>query len=1292
MNQTNDTILQAIDIVVNARLAQLHKDTTIKGTIVDASNSSKGKYIIKYQNSLFDVYTDSTDVVYKEDESIYITVPSGDMNNKKFILGKVKDLELSEYVDIVDPNQQYELVGVPFEAYYGIAQENVVYIPGYKGSKEDDIEIDENTKQSKYKSIFLNNSLSSSSIEAYSEKYEFIQFSASFQYLPKPNTDIEEAGNYGLEFRFLTTKTDKDNNPIYVTYVFDTESMYGNPSVYHEYIERTVTLQVEKGYLKNLISIQLFSEGFNRASANKDILNEQDIFVKNVKISFAQKINENETYLASILTPYGTYLDNTPNNQKKIILNSCLRNQGNLISENDYKVYWFEYDNKITVGSTGYQSIGGRSWKFINNNKSLEYDNTKGTIQWLSKRIKMVIAYGKDIIRNREITIYKTHSEASLYKIAYDKDYTNTITLKVVDNNNAELGTQYTYAWSYTDINGQLFQLKETINKVTENANNILSDRNYTCTIYSGNMVIDVVSYLITTKVADSLFIVEFTTPSNGVFLYKENGYIELEEFLTSKQLGFVLKWSTEPQSYKYQWLIENPEYMEKDGNGNVKSYDFYVQPQNDNTLATDVTPKNSMVKYLASSMLRGNDATVNKFIDYKIDAQFSRDKTANKILLEINVNDVNYYFPFTFSFSKQGDIGTNGTDYQMRVVQTSSNITYWNGAKDANGNALTDITTATYEIDVYHNGVQLDKTKIGQDKVKLYVAENLKNKNILQYTGEDEEGKPVTKLAATYSGGIITVTRQDTYKTFDSNRLYNILTIQILQDDDFYLTYHLPIEINYNTSATYHNFPTVIYDALGKRPTYYHGDLNTFYVKKDSSNENIILDYSLVNSTSLFSIIERNGTYSFIANSQYDGKKAYNVLQVSEPTKDGITPTIYVPIMAIVNQYGLANINDWDGNSIVVDNDKGVVYSPQIAAGNKHDDNTFSGVILGEYIQDDTSASQTPSLGLWGFSHGKSSFGFNADGTAYVGVSGAGQLQITTGLDENNKRTYEAILQSGNYKRGTVNEGMLINLTEGTIDAPGFQLGTNSATFSGTLKGPSGTFGTIEALEEFNVGDGNFVIDSEGHVTINDGTIVMKAVAGLDDTVKNITQSFVDVNKSIEDANSAIDNLSKRREVPDYIQTTYISSTDIITPTLYANTIKAPLFELVKYFVEVNGEDVEVKNDDFITDDDELVKVSPVTYGFMGAATGVSSTWDTVNKQNVTFVTEGVAMGYGTNIKQLRNYIICTSEGIRLSCDDAFGNNAYKLWIQPSGIYYQKNNESKVQLTGATYQTAVFG
>ena len=60
------------------------------------------------------------------------------------------------------------------------------------------------------------------------------------------------------------------------------------------------------------------------------------------------------------------------------------------------------------------------------------------------------------------------------------------------------------------------------------------------------------------------------------------------------------------------------------------------------------------------------------------------------------------------------------------------------------------------------------------------------------------------------------------------------------------------------------------------------------------------------------------------VVESRYDAKKAFNVLNIKD--KNG---TLHVPLLALLNKYSLVNINEWDGNSVVVDNDKGVIYAP---------------------------------------------------------------------------------------------------------------------------------------------------------------------------------------------------------------------------------------------------------------------------------------------------------------------------------------------------------------------------
>ena len=1336
MNETNDTILRAVDIVVNARLAQLKKDTTIVGTIYDVSKASSGKYRASYQNTIIDVYTDDLAADYKKDESIYITVPSGDMNSKKFILGRVKELEISQYVDIVDPNQQYELVGVPLENQYKISQDEIA-IPGYSGEKSDE------TREN----IFIYNSNDTISILPYSELYEYIQFSADFKYQPQIPTDITAVGNYGLEFIFATSDNAENNDTI--MYVFDTESMYGNPYSAYDYTKRTVTLWVEKGQLSKLQSINLFSEGFQRSKTNDEIEGYKEIYVKNINISFAKEIDKNENYIASINTPFGVFLDSTPNGSY-IELQHQFRNQGTLISTTDYSVNWFEQDNRITTASEGYSPLGGRGWKKISsnwgNNEKKEFYlkyNKDDNESWKTKRIKLVISYGSDIISTKEVSIYKTYKIAELYHIKYEKDFADNVVLSVVDGNgNLVSNSLYEYAWSYVDINGQLFQEKtSTTNQIGISSSTILSDRTYTCCVYSVQIVdgekeytlIDTLQYVITTKTVEALFAVNFITDSNGVFLYKENGYIELDQFLLPKQLGFTLNWSTDEEPYKYQWLIDDPE-VDKG----------YVQPNSNNCLDKDIKPKNSMVTYQAGSTLRGTNVTENKVINYKIDANYNSANTANKIVLEIDVNDVKYYFPFNFSFSKQGDIGTNGTDYQMRIIPVNSsnnkNITFYSEAGNSN------VKSTQYEVEIYHNGVKLSSSEFND--FNLYILEDLKNKSLLYDTANKKPYASINK------NGIITVSLGNDV-SYNSSKLYNILTVQTTQDN-YTLTYHLPVEVNYNTTGTYHNFPTVIYDASGYNPAYYHNDLKVFYngVATD-------LTYELLAEDSLFNL-RGDDQNSLTAAAKYDRTKAFDVLRI----KESDTAYINVPIMAIMNQYSMVHINDWDGNSVVVDNNKGIVYAPQIAAGSKDEDNLFTGVMLGEYVVDNSYDTEK-GIGLWGFYEGASSFGFRADGSAYIGMSGAGRLEFNP---DATGTTPKAIIQSGNYNRiGGANEGMLIDLTNGIIDAPGFYLqsddatgnkfeftvgegnaskftiydsgaekhlfyinsgaynsnssryylksrnygnstgfyidldngkfmssgftidGSGKAVFSGELKAASGTFGNITSLTSFKIGgtsaNPNFSIDDKGNVVIKNGTISFKSATTDTTGVSGLETIYGKVGTlegNVTVLQTAFDNLEK---IPGYITETYIGPVEIRSAVMSANNMYATNFIVpdgnikVTYKTKDNGQYELDENGNKI-----IESFSADALGKFGYATGMATEWNASDGKIVVKATDGVAIGILNEDNSWKNYVICTESGVRMTCGE------FSLFITKNGAFYQTKESSAIQLTGAAQGTAVFG
>ena len=189
-------------------------------------------------------------------------------------------------------------------------------------------------------------------------------------------------------------------------------------------------------------------------------------------------------------------------------------------------------------------------------------------------------------------------------------------------------------------------------------------------------------------------------------------------------------------------------------------------------------------------------------------------------------------------------------------------------------------------------------------------------------------------------------------------------------------------------------------------------------------------------------------------------------------------------PIVMLYNRYGMNNINGWDGNRIYTNEEEGYIYAPQMGAGHKEDDNSFTGVIMG-----DRRIGAIRDTGLFGYHRGIQSFFLNAqDGSATFGVSGSGQVQI---LPQNKK----AIIQGGNYEEKTqtkAGSGMQIDLT-----TPKIQWGNQKFIVdeNGILTAVDGNFtGIITAkaggniagwtINEKTLSAKNIVINSNGLLT----------------------------------------------------------------------------------------------------------------------------------------------------------------------------------------------------------------
>jgi hypothetical protein len=121
------------------------------------------------------------------------------------------------------------------------------------------------------------------------------------------------------------------------------------------------------------------------------------------------------------------------------------------------------------------------------------------------------------------------------------------------------------------------------------------------------------------------------------------------------------------------------------------------------------------------------------------------------------------------------------------------------------------------------------------------------------------------------------------------------------------------------------------------------------------------------------------------------------------------------------MNRYPNGAVNRWDGEGLELNEKNGTIIGTAFAAGHKNPNNTFSGVMLGDWdkgAEGDVEDSVGALTGVYGLHEGEVSYAFMEDGTAFIGKSGDGRIYF----DGDNSEIYSA-----GYKNNK--PGMMIDL-----------------------------------------------------------------------------------------------------------------------------------------------------------------------------------------------------------------------------------------------------------------------
>lgn len=335
----------------------------------------------------------------------------------------------------------------------------------------------------------------------------------------------------------------------------------------------------------------------------------------------------------------------------------------------------------------------------------------------------------------------------------------------------------------------------------------------------------------------------------------------------------------------------------------------------------------------------------------FRIKSYYSQGNNNNTIQCRVVRNGIVYTAIKDLTFGVQG---TTGTDYTFVLDYEDSN----KAAITVGDSEYSTIVAKLYD----YNNQEIEV----KDKTIEWV---LLNSSLVDLQTVAEPHKANIKVKASSLSEI------------ELKQNYSILQATLKGWGDYDLVAYLPIAIRTDNKYLYIDGPTyVFYDTAGMLNDYTQVPYRLF---KDESIE-IASEWSM-------------GTTE-AENFQPTLKE--NLLRPKNFYVEGTNKEICVvakdletnefawsqPLLFLQNRYPAKMINDWDGK-LEINQEENYIFTATIAAGKKDENNTFTGVLMGDYGVKEAEGSISKLTGIYGYRKGLQTFAFREDGTAFIGI-----------------------------------------------------------------------------------------------------------------------------------------------------------------------------------------------------------------------------------------------------------------------------------------------------------------
>ena len=1049
-----DEVLDAVEILVDNKVSGLQFNKTVRANIAEIVDASIGKYRVQYQNSYFTAYASDSNSNYSKGTEVYVEILSNDFEKNALIIGSVRRLG-TNYINIIEELDKY--VNVDKEIVIRAAAASLCS----RRLGGDKVELD---KPSGANAI---------SIAQAAEKSDAIKIGATIQTSLDKSQQVN--GNYGIRLvatyydnAFITKSATIDR-----TYQFDINNMTGQPYKFGVPSNQYGIFTIDAKNFKEIKSITVFCEGFPTTSTTTGSpTTPKDITLSNIHLQFLRALSEEELQTSSlnIITPEGGFFESNLSTSATKTLKADLRIKGKKVNYNAQPIdfYWFKQNLKIFSGMKGFSPYGGNGWELLNTAVSLNAYEQKIKISdcptYDNNKFKCVAVYTDSgtTVSLSDIIVIRNLKSSNKYNITSSTgtvfSFNTGKTVLTIKNGTSALSSSYKYYWTQS-VNGEAAVAVNnnsstlSVNIATPAADIIT----YECSVFNGNTLLGTAAIDLynNKETAGSTLVIK-----NGTQIFKYDEYgtaptsqsVAAADRMTIPYLSFDIYDKqgnliniADGNKLRYMTVkwIWPAAYNSADTNSKLNTMLVPV------TALSEITIPNIITGESVSTWGNASSATFAYGIRDIYNSNLANtDSAMNNIRLEVDYQGEHLVAHTNFTFTKEGELGTNGTKYIARIVPKSGydEIIYANnriyGVKyTTSGASFTTIVLGNNSSTAITNIVT----------PQLWDGQNLVTDITVDWS--------MSKTSSRAGTPRLTISGTNVKINTNGNTYSNILEATITyQNKKYYATFPIIYTTTTDTTFPYiqNGYREVMYESDGTRGKF--AGLPFRAARLSTAGITTI--------TGTFSW-GRSSTSTFatpvkVANTDYDYTIEPTSYFIGETAGHWISLTnnnitTYLPIELYLNRYGMPIMNDWDGNSIQVDNNGGYILAPQIGAGTKNDSNQFTGITMGEVFQ----ASNNKQIGLFGYSAGAQSIFLDAEtGNAHFGTAGAARINI--GAD-NEGVAPKGSIYSGNYYK--------YDITTGKPSA------LNNAGMLLDLVTPSILFGT-----------GNFSVNKDGHLIAKGG------------------------------------------------------------------------------------------------------------------------------------------------------------------------------------------------------------